>query len=158
TTLRDLGRSAFKGRHRDDKAALGGFLKLVEAGKVPRGSYLIIENLDRLSREEVVPATHLLTGILLAGVRVVQLAPAELVLTDKSQMHDIMYAVMELSRGHSESAMKSERNGKAWDTRRKYAREKGEILHHNLPAWVQERGGKLVAVPSKAKVIQRIYA
>src|SRR5260370_787368 len=33
-----------------------GFLKLVEPGRVPRGSFLIIENLDRLSREHIQPA------------------------------------------------------------------------------------------------------
>src|SRR5262245_18865295 len=53
-TLRDLGKSAFTGQHRKnpDRHALAAFLKLVESGKVPKGSYLIIENLDRLSRED----------------------------------------------------------------------------------------------------------
>src|SRR5262245_50386478 len=53
TTLRDLGKSAFLGEHRKnpDRHALAAFLKLAEAGQVPRNSYLIIENLDRLSRE-----------------------------------------------------------------------------------------------------------
>src|SRR5918911_1432649 len=54
TTLHDLGKSAYTGEHRKnpDRHALAAFLKLVEAGKVPRGSYLLIENLDRLSRED----------------------------------------------------------------------------------------------------------
>src|SRR5690349_12154350 len=86
TTLQDRGKSAYTGEHKKnpDRHALATFLKLVEAGKVPWGSYLVIENLDRLSREHEVPACHLLTGILLAGVRVVQLSPYEMLLTDKS--------------------------------------------------------------------------
>ena len=52
---------------------------------VPRGSYLVVENLDRLSREDEVPATHLLTSILMQGVEVVQLLLAELILTGKSE-------------------------------------------------------------------------
>src|SRR6516164_5727831 len=54
TTFRDLGRSAYTGAHRTnpDRHALAAFLKLVESGKVPHGSYLVLENLDRLSREE----------------------------------------------------------------------------------------------------------
>ena len=60
TTFRDLGRSAYTGAHRSnpDRHALAAFLKLVEAGKVPRGSFLIIENLDRLSwaSTEIQPA------------------------------------------------------------------------------------------------------
>src|SRR5947207_4529925 len=57
-SLRDLGRSAYTGAHRKnpDRHALAAFLKLVESGKVPRGSYLVIENLDRLSREHIQPA------------------------------------------------------------------------------------------------------
>lgn len=105
-TLHDLGSSAYTGSHRQnpDRHALAMFLKLVEQGKVPKGAYLVIENLDRLSREEEVPACHLLTSILMAGIRVVQLKPSELVLTDKSPGWDIMRAVTELSRGHGESA------------------------------------------------------
>src|SRR5262245_42614109 len=46
-SLRDCGVSAFTGahRHNPDRHALAMFLKLVEAGRVPRGSYLVIENL-----------------------------------------------------------------------------------------------------------------
>src|SRR5262249_762698 len=41
TTLHDLGKSAYTGKHREnpDRNALAAFLKLVESGKVPRGSY-----------------------------------------------------------------------------------------------------------------------
>ena len=47
-TLRDRGKSAYLGEHRKnpDRHALAGFLKLVEAGKVSRGSALIVESLD----------------------------------------------------------------------------------------------------------------
>src|SRR3954463_6438548 len=52
-TLPDLGTSAFRGRHhRDDRHALGAFIRLAESGRVPEGSYLIIERLDRLTRED----------------------------------------------------------------------------------------------------------
>jgi DNA invertase Pin-like site-specific DNA recombinase len=47
----DAGRSAFK-RTAESFAtyALGKFVERVKAGKVPAGSYLLLENLDRLSR------------------------------------------------------------------------------------------------------------
>src|ERR1700693_1779651 len=77
TTLLDLGKSAYTGEHRKnpDRHALAGFLKLVEAGKVPRGSYLIIENLDRLSREHERDALRLWMDLLDHGVNIVQLHP-----------------------------------------------------------------------------------
>src|SRR5262249_27184523 len=113
TTLRldDRGKSAYK-RINPDRYALTEFLKRVEAGEVQPGSCLLIENLDRLSREDEVPACHLLTSILLAGVQVVQLSPYEMLLTEKSNGWELMRAVMELSRGHGESQVKSERVGK----------------------------------------------
>src|SRR5215471_18471211 len=54
-SLRDEGVSAFAGAHRQnaDRHALAAFLELVKQGRIPRGSYLIVESLDRLSREHI---------------------------------------------------------------------------------------------------------
>jgi DNA invertase Pin-like site-specific DNA recombinase len=119
TTLHDLGKSAFTGGHRanPDRHALAAFLKLVEAGKVPRLSYLILENLGRLSREHIQPALLLALNLLQAGVRIVQLKPSEMVFDDKSDTMPVMMMMMELSRGRGESAIKSERVGDAWARR-----------------------------------------
>jgi DNA invertase Pin-like site-specific DNA recombinase len=155
--LRDPGKSAFRGAHRDDKAALGGFLRAINQGKVPKGSYLVLENLDRLSREESAPACHLLTSILVAGVKVVQLFPQELVLTAKSDAFDIMRAIMELSRGHGESAIKSVRTLKNWEGKRQDARNGNCVKMGLLPAWVEESDGKLLLIPRKAAAVQRIF-
>jgi DNA invertase Pin-like site-specific DNA recombinase len=38
------------------KGALGQFLKLVEQGCIAKGSTLLVENMDRLSREQVLDA------------------------------------------------------------------------------------------------------
>src|SRR5262245_38567206 len=170
-SLADRGVSAFTGKHREnpDRHALAAFLKLVESGRVPAGSFLLIENLDRLSREEEVPACHLLTGILMAGVKVVQLSPYEMLLTEKSNGWELMRAVMELSRGHGESKMKSERVGKAWRQKKQAAREgqdqpprkkDGRVtrsLTARLPAWVEDRGGVLVLVADRAAAVRRVF-
>src|SRR5262245_42966948 len=102
TTLCDLGTSAYLGKHREnpDRNALAAFLKLVESGRVPRGSFLVIENLDRLSREHIRPALTLLLNLIEAGVRVVQLRPVEAVYDEAVEPMQLMMAIMELSRGH----------------------------------------------------------
>jgi DNA invertase Pin-like site-specific DNA recombinase len=159
TTFRDFGTSAFKGKHHTlDRSALTAFLGLVEDGQVPRGSYLIIENLDRLSREDEVPATYLLTGMLMKGIRIVQLFPSELILTDRSDAYQIMRAVMELSRGASESRAKSERLYRLWERKRRDAREGRVVLTGRLPLWIERRNGKLRLIPSRARVVRRIFA
>src|SRR5262245_29325121 len=76
-TLRmvDHGRSAF--RRKDwDTYALAEFLGYVKSGRVVPNSYLLLENLDRLSREEVGTATELFLGLVNRGVVLVQLLPA----------------------------------------------------------------------------------
>jgi DNA invertase Pin-like site-specific DNA recombinase len=171
TTLRDLGKSAFLGEHRrnPDRNALAAFLKLVSAGKVPRGSYLVIENLDRLTREDERAALRLWLDILDAGINIVQLHPETVFRHEKSDMMDVMRAIIELSRGHSESARKSERNGATWRNKLDAARagqkqpprrKDGKVtktISDQLPAWVEDRGGKPVAIPERAAVVRRIF-
>lgn len=54
-SLRDAGTSAYKGLHAK-KGALGVFIRLVDDGKIEKGSYLLVEHFDRLSREEILKA------------------------------------------------------------------------------------------------------
>lgn len=156
--MTDRGVSAFRGAHRDnpDRHALAAFLKLVQAGRIPKGSYLIIENLDRLSREAIRPALTLLLNLIDAGIRVVQLAPVEQVFTEDVDPMQLMMAIMELSRGHSESVMKSDRIGMAWREKKKRARS-GQPLTGRTPAWIQLTDAGLALVPAAAAIVQRIY-
>jgi DNA invertase Pin-like site-specific DNA recombinase len=188
TTLQDLGKSAYTKRRRSDAAqdpmatfldpsdlvnpdrrALAGFQSLIKQRRVPRGSFLIIENLDRLSRDQVVPATHLLTGILLAGVKVVQLMPVEQVLTEESDGYQIIMAVVELSRGNGESKRKSDRLADAWEEKRRRVRA-GEsqkptermgvgckVYTSRVPRWVRRVGGELELIPERAETIRKIF-
>jgi Recombinase/Resolvase, N terminal domain len=130
---------------------------LVEAGKVLKGSYLIIENLDRLSREDERTALRLWMDILDHGVNIVQLSPETIFRHERSDMFDIMRAVMELSRGHGESAIKSKRNAAAWTEKKRQARAGKQIMTHRLPAWVEERDGKLCLIPERAAAVRLIY-
>jgi DNA invertase Pin-like site-specific DNA recombinase len=171
TTLHDLGKSAFTAAHRKNpyRHALAAFLKLVEAGKVPRGSYLVVENLDRLSREDIQPALLLVLNLMQAGVRIVQLKPVEMVFDEKSDTMPVMMMIVELSRGHSESAIKSERCGGAWSEKKRRARDReaqkptarmGEgrrAVTRRLPGWVELQGGEPVLIPERAAVVKRIF-
>jgi DNA invertase Pin-like site-specific DNA recombinase len=154
-----MGVSAFKGRHREnpDKHALAAFLKLVEQGKVPQGSFLIVENLDRLSREDERTALRLWMDILDRGINIVQLVPETIFRHDRCDMLDIMRAIIELSRGHSESRAKAARVDAAWQQRLARTRRGEVILTRALPAWVAVNGDKIVAIPDRAAAVQRIY-
>jgi DNA invertase Pin-like site-specific DNA recombinase len=166
-SLRDEGVSAFRGKHRrSDRHALARFLDEVRAKRVPRGSYLVIENLDRLSREDLQPALLLVLNLLQDGVRVVQLRP-EMVFDDKSDTLPVMMMMVELSRGHSESRMKSDRIGAAWRTKKAEARKAGSVQTTQVPGWLQvagrkkdgkhATGGTFKTIPARVKVVRHIF-
>src|SRR5262245_53933769 len=73
--MTDAGRPAFK-RKNWDTYALAQFVARIKARLVEPGSYLLVENLDRLSREDAGEATELFLSIVNKGVIVVQLSPA----------------------------------------------------------------------------------
>jgi len=155
-TLRDLGISAFRGLHRKgDTHALGQFLKLVETGRVSKGSILLIENLDRLSREDELTATHMFTGLLLAGVTVVQLEP-ETIFDRNADQLAIMRAVLELGRAHAESARKSVRVEAAWDEKKRKASIDGKPMTARAPAWLELVDGEFQFKPGALALVKRM--
>src|SRR5262249_30018569 len=64
--LEDRGKSAYHGEHL--KADLGRFLAAVNEGRIPRGSVLMVEELDRLDRRAKKQALPFIIGLLTSGV------------------------------------------------------------------------------------------
>lgn len=157
--MTDKGISGYTGEHRSnpDRHALAAFLALVKKDRIPKGSYLIVENLDRLSREDIIPALSLLLELIQAGIRVVQLLPVETIFDAQSNPMHLMMAIMELSRGHSESQMKSERVGRAWQEKKRRAAENGEPLTARTPSWLRLIDGEWDVDRAAEKIIKRIY-
>jgi DNA invertase Pin-like site-specific DNA recombinase len=157
-TLEDRGVSAHRGKHRSDKYALGQFVQMVFSGRVPRGSLLVVENLDRLSREEVGEAVEFFLSIVNRGVRVVQLMPHEQVFAKPVDLTKLIVAVVELARAGSESAAKSERLTEKWAERKRLAAEGKGIVTARCPAWLAVRDGKFEFLPGARDTVRRIYA
>jgi DNA invertase Pin-like site-specific DNA recombinase len=168
--LKDEGKSAFTGahRHNSDRHALAAFLELVENEKIARGSYLIVEALDRLTREDIQPALLLVLGLLQAGIRIVQLMPQEMIYDDSSENFAIMMMIMELSRGNSESAAKSFRNGEAWVQKRDEATKERTVQTKRAPAWLRVtgnrtlvgkrmKGGAFEVIPDAKLAIRKVF-
>jgi DNA invertase Pin-like site-specific DNA recombinase len=152
--MTDAGRSGFR-RHNWDTYALAQFVEHIKSGRVLKGSYLLVENLDRLSRENAGEATELFLSIVNKGIVVVQLSPAVMEFKKPVDMVSLMFAIVELSRGHSESAIKCERSKAAWV--RKHKEAPTRIMTRKLPCWIVENGGKLVLDEAKAKIVRRMF-
>src|SRR5262245_5720286 len=63
----DRGKSGYTGANAT-AGDLAEFIRLIEDGRVPKGSVLIVENTDRLSRLPADQASALITRIVRAGI------------------------------------------------------------------------------------------
>ena len=75
--------SAFRGKNKH-RGALSKFLQEIEDGRIPKGSVLLVENLDRLSREGIDEAGDLFKKIIRTGVDIATLMPVPRGYTAKS--------------------------------------------------------------------------
>jgi DNA invertase Pin-like site-specific DNA recombinase len=155
TSLRDLGVSAYRGEHRV-KGALASFLKMVEQGQIPRGSFFLIESFDRLSRESEMQAVNLLTGITLAGIRLVTLADGA-IYDEHSDAMDLMRAIIVMSRAHEENKSRGRKVAAAWQDKKRRARETGEVLSKRGPSWVEFNGKSFDLIGDRAAIVRRMF-
>ena len=70
--IADRGISAFRGKNAKS-GGLSRFLDACRSGEVKTGSVLIVESLDRISRDQILPALGVLTEILNLGIVLVTL-------------------------------------------------------------------------------------
>ena len=97
--------SAFTGANVRE-GALGRFLDAVRVGSVKRGSYLIVESLDRLSREQVLTAQLLFLSIIQAGINLVTLMDGKVYRAGKVDLADLITSLVIMSRAHEEFSYK----------------------------------------------------
>lgn len=157
-TFKDLGVSAFRGKNAIE-GELAAFITAVDDGRIAKGSALIVESLDRLSRQEVPDALELFLGILRRGITIVTLIPTPVVFSKKDlDTTQLIIAIVMLSRSHEESAVKSERHTYNWSQFRKRMNN-GEAIGKICPKWLvpSQDGKKFVPHPEKAPVIKLIF-
>lgn len=158
--LNDFGLSAFKAHH-VSKGDLGDFLAFIEtptfASRMKRDEvFLLVESLDRLSREQIMTALHQLERIVEAGVKVVTLADGQTY--DKDSMNDLgglIVAIVTMSRAHNESAEKSRRIKSAYVKKREDAKA-GKIYSRSCPAWLEIVNGKFKVKKKEARIVSDI--
>lgn len=136
-SFRDLGVSAFKKKN-VEKGALAAFIDAVKTGKVLKGSYLIIEQFDRLSRADVDVAVRLLLDLVHSGISLVTLVDEKV--WDRETVKDIgnlIIAIVFMSRANNESEAKAKRLKEVWKERRRRAAEEGKLITRGAPEWLR---------------------
>jgi DNA invertase Pin-like site-specific DNA recombinase len=154
----DLGISAYRGQNAQT-GALSQFLKLVRAGKIEKGSILLVESLDRLSRADVLVALEMFLGIIRSGVGVLTLADERLYDEEKlnGNVSELIVSLSVMSRANEESKTKSMRIAASWDAKRKrLAKEK---MTANCPSWLRltKDRQRFEPLPEKVAIIKKVF-
>lgn len=167
-TLADIGVSGFTGANRI-RGVLANFLQLAKTGRIPPGSHLVVESLDRLSRDKVMIAMRSFTDLLEAGI-VLHTVADEQEYTWESvngpNQGQLFLSLAIMCRAHDESKMKLFRQRKNWEGKRERGRVGGQKLTARGPSWLKlnEARTEFVVMPpqegetyKRADIIERIF-
>jgi DNA invertase Pin-like site-specific DNA recombinase len=164
-SLEDLGVSGYRGKNAET-GKFGGFLRAAEAGELPKDSVLLVENLDRVSRQAPRKALRQFLDVLDFGIGVVTLTDGEWY-TAKSVDDDttgmkLFASLMVMIRANNESRVKGERVAAAWSRKRAAAREKALPLSDRIPGWLipqRDATGRRTFVENwdRIKIVRRIF-
>jgi DNA invertase Pin-like site-specific DNA recombinase len=134
--LEDRARSAWKGDHiLKDDAALGKILEMVKSGELQPPLLIIVEALDRFSRENRWVAHNRLSGLVAAGIFVATTKDDKIYHLD-GDISDMIVSVVYMVAAHKESEDRSFRVRQTKQERIRDAMQTKHVLHQNCPAWM----------------------
>jgi DNA invertase Pin-like site-specific DNA recombinase len=153
--LQDIGYSGYDGEN-IASGSFGRFLEAVRAGEIQRGSYLLVESFDRMSRQEPIIALKPFIEIVEAGLTLVTLDD-EREFSGKISFEDLIISIAKMSRANEESARKSDRLSKAWQNKRNTIGTKK--LTARCPSWLRlfdNRQGFEI-IEDRARIVRRMF-
>jgi DNA invertase Pin-like site-specific DNA recombinase len=158
--LVDEGRSAFDGANRADGSCLAVFERDAEAGVLPVSTVLVVERLDRLSRQSAVDVFRLVSRLTDLGVVIATVDGERIYRKGSFEFMSLIELIMKAQVSHEESEKKSQRLSAAWARKRERAFGGDKTaLTRRCPAWigVDEQSGRYVLLDDRADVVRRIF-
>jgi DNA invertase Pin-like site-specific DNA recombinase len=161
TTYKDLGVSALRLKNAQT-GALRAFLKAVENGEIPSGSFLLVESLDRITRSSILEAQALFSLIINGGITIVTLLDRKAYSRESITANptDLIISIVIMMRGNEESTTKARRVADAYERKRKEAAAGTATVPFNTPpAWLTWDAAKraYVVTPERATVLRSIF-
>ena len=156
--FKDIGVSGFRGMN-SSSGVLSTFLQFLQDGKIEQNSVLLVESLDRLSRDNITNALTQFLNIINFGIEIVTLADNQKYtkeLVDKN-VGTLFVSLGIMFRANEESETKSRRLSAAWNNKRSLAGQKP--LTKIAPAWLKhsEDDNKFHLINERAEVIKKIF-
>ncbi|MEI8698125.1 recombinase family protein [Mesorhizobium sp. ISC15] len=154
--LEDIGVSAFKGDN-VSSGALGKFLEAVKAGRIPKGSYLLVESFDRLSRQKLNASVSLFFDITSNGINLVTLSDNQLYKAGEAEFAQLIMSIVVMARANEESEIKSQRLSAAWGAKRRAIGDKK--LTGLCPAWLELSDDRksFRVIEDRARIVARMF-
>lgn len=152
----DSGKSAFSGAHLAEGGELKRFYDAVTTGQIPRGSTLLVEDLDRLSRDGMWKASDKLRELTENGIEVVTLRDHKRY-AGTLTLSDALTSLIKQELAHEESLKKSRRVAESYLDRYRKARSglKVKVL---LPSWIEWVSPTEYALKEEeTKTVRRIF-
>ncbi|EOX4081584.1 recombinase family protein [Vibrio alginolyticus] len=155
TKFEDLGVSGWSGANAQEDAGLGKFIKACEQGKIRKGSVLLVESLDRLSRADIKTAMQQLWAIT-KYVDVVTLQDNKRY-SSGVDIGDFVMAGAIMFRAHEESETKSKRLKATLENKRN--NPSTSVKSNSCPFWltVSENKTTFDVIPEKASTVKKIF-
>ena len=154
-TFIDKGKSGYKGHHREGD--FGRFLALLEAGKIPQGSVLVVENLDRFSREVPDVAVGTWASIIRQGCDIGVCRSGNIRTKADLGTMAIVMDFMQMALAHEESDKKADRVKKSWNKRRQEAQATGKPLTSVCPRWLKRTASGFAFTDEAVKLRQAVH-
>ncbi len=155
--IEDFGVSAFRGNNRID-GSLGRFIDAVDSGKIDKGSYLLVESVDRLSRQTIEEALTQFLEIIKKGVVIVTLSDNQVFRSGEVDFTKLIVSIVYMARANDESEMKSRRSRAAWSNGRQQARDNNKVIANSrLPSWLMLEGDKIAPIPEHVAIVNEMF-
>ena len=153
----DAGVSARSGRNRQGN--LGRLLSIAKPGDI-----LLVEDADRLSRQDWLTGMNFLSEILAKGVKVVTLSNGNEITEDNFRRNPGVFlpAILKQFLANDENEKRAHRVREAMDTKRRLI-EQGKATFGRLPGWLRwsappkDSNRKPVVVSEKVETVRKIF-
>lgn len=155
----ERGKSAYHGRNRAEKGKLRDIEQRAERGELA-GKVLMVEAMDRLSRQEPLESITLLTNLCKRGLTIYEFGSGQTYTAEKISENwaNLVVALAKAGEAHESSRLKAKRVKSAWKRTQSAGRTKdGEADPRLCPAWMEVVDGEYTPIPERADVIRNIF-
>ncbi|SBR45153.1 recombinase family protein [Halomonas sp. HL-93] len=157
--FKDEGVSSYSGDN-IKKGRFSEILEKIENEEIKKGDFLVIESIDRISRQELNKTAKILQDILEKGIKIYTTIDERLYNYEDKERDLENYLMIGLiaKRSNDESETKSRRRKSAWDKAKQLAEDEGKIFSTsiNTPYGLEIVDGKFKIIEEEAKEIRFI--